>query len=294
MKEKVFDLSMVALGTFVMMFGFSFFLSPLQLVIGGFMGIVVLLEPLYIDTWIAQWMVVLLLNVFAITIGGILLGRQFFARTIFATVLGPFYVFIFSFIPSDILTSQINPDSAHFLAAIFGGLLVGIGCGMVIRKNATTGGMDVIQRIINKFVKIPISVAVLMTDGFIILIAIIIGFTQGNITTGLYGIISIFIAAIAIERTAVFGRTSFTTMIITKEGETVKEAIFSSINRGITRISATGGYTNENKEIILCTVYRQQLYLLKDVVKKSDPESFVLVLSTKQVQGTGFMVDDLT
>lgn len=293
-RDQVVDILTVAIGTLIMMFGFSFFLAPLNLVIGGFMGIVVLLEPLYINTWVAQWMILLILNVISLTLGGLFLGKQFFVRTIFATLLSPFYVFLFSFANAEFITGLIDANMAPLLGAVFGGLLVGLGCGMVVRKNATTGGMDVIQRIFNKYTHIPFSSAVLITDGAVILAAIIIGIVSGNITLGLLGIVSIVVAAVTIDRVAVFGRLTYTVLIVTNKPDEIKDVIYETINRGLTRLKVVGGYTNEDKEMIMCTIYRQQLYLLKDIVRRSDPNSFVLVINTKQVQGTGFLMDDLT
>ncbi len=285
-KQKFIEFCFITLGTTLMILGFYFFLEPLKIVIGGFMGIITLVEPfLSISLSTAS----LIMNTIALILGLILLGKQFFVRTVYSTLLSPLIFFILeNTVPSDFIVNQLS-EMPLMLGAIFGGVMVGGGIGLVVRYNATTGGMDVIQRIINKYAKIPFVVALYLTDGVLVLIGL---FT--NIEIGLFGVIAMIISSVVLERVAVMGRVSFTFLIITDHGESIKNDIFAVIDRGVTRVKVIGGFSNQEKEMLLCTLYRQELYALKNLVLKHDPKAFTLVLNTKEVVGNGFFGDDLT
>src|SRR5690606_33957935 len=137
--------------------------------------------------------------------------------------------------------------------------------GLVLRNNSSTGGMDVYQKLVNKYMKVPFSIAVYVTDGIIILIGMLIKFDSG-----VFAIISMIISAILIEKVAVAGRNSYTVLIITNKAEDIKAEIFKYLDRGLTRVKALGGYTNQEKDMIICSIGRQQIYDMKEIIKEVD------------------------
>lgn len=278
---------LITLGVFLLHIGFYFFLQPLELIIGGMMGISLLLEP-FIPLSIG--FTYLFLNIIALMIGGLLFGKDFFVKTVFASILSPLLVTLFELlsINDSLIISQIDAHYQLLVASIAGGVLIGVGIGLVLRYNATTGGMDVVQKIINKFFKVPFSVAVYVTDGLVIILGAYL-----SLQNGLFATLSMLLTAYMIEKTAVFGRSAFALMIITKKQDEIKTAIYERINRGVTRLRAIGGYSGVDKELVLTTMSRQQLYAAKDLITKIDPNAFTLIISTKEVLGQGFHRDDL-
>lgn len=287
-KDKIISYVFITLGVFVLHIGFYFFLQPLGLIIGGMMGLSLLIEP-YIP--LSLGLIYLIANIISLIIGGLIFGKDFFLKTIYATILAPLLVTLFEMfqINDSLLMSKIDMNYQLLVASIAGGVLVGLGIGIVLRYNATTGGMDIYQKMINKYLKVPFSVAVYVTDGLIILFGMFISFQNG-----LFAVLSMLLTAYMIEKTAVFGRSSFALLIITEKHEEIQKAIFEQIDRGVTRLKAIGGYSGNPKELVITTVTRQELYHAKDFVTLIDPNAFTLIISTKEVLGAGFHRDDIS
>jgi uncharacterized membrane-anchored protein YitT (DUF2179 family) len=287
-KRKLIEYGFITLGVLCLHVGFYFFLQPINLVIGGMMGVSMLLAP--IINVISIGTIYLILNVSALIIGGLIFGKQFFLRTVYATLLAPLLVALFEVldISPNLLLDHIDSNYQLFVAAIGSGALIGIGVGCVLRYNASTGGMDVYQKMVNQYLKVPFSVAVYITDGIIVLIGMAL-----NIQTGVFAIISLVLSAVLIDKVAVAGRNSYTVLIITKKADAIKEKIFEKLDRGLTKVKAIGGYTGEEKDMIICSISRQQLYDLKEFVREIDPLAFSLILHTKEVLGEGFHRNDI-
>lgn len=287
-KDIIKSYVLITLGVFLLHLGFYFFLQPVALVTGGMMGISILLEPFIpLSTGVTY----LVLNLGALILGGVLFGKDFFIKTVFASLLAPLLVTLFELlgIHDTLILNQIDQHYQLLVASVAGGALIGVGIGLVLRYNATTGGMDVFQKIINKYLKVPFSVALYVTDGLIILVGAYL-----SIQNGMFAILSMLITAYMLEKTAVFGRSAFALLIITRKHEEIKQAIYQKIDRGVTRIRAVGGYSGRDKEIVLTTMNRQQLYAAKEFITEIDPNAFTLIISTKEVLGAGFHRDDLT
>lgn len=279
---------LIIVGVFLLHIGFYFFLQPIGLIIGGMMGVSLLLEPLIP---LSTGFTYLVLNIIALTLGGLFFGKAFLFKTILASILSPLLVTLFEAlnIPDTLIMSQIDLHYQLLVASVAGGVLIGVGIGIVLRYNATTGGMDVFQKVINKYLKVPFSVAVYLTDGIVILIGAYL-----SIQNGLFAILSMLITALMIEKTAVLGRSAFALMIITKKHDEIKQAIYERVDRGVTRIRVVGGYSGVEKELILTTMSRQQLYTAKEFITEIDPQAFTLIISTKEVLGEGFYRDQLS
>lgn len=288
-KRKVMEYSIITLGVFLLHIGFYFFLQPIAMVIGGMMGISVLIEPLI--PFLSLGSIYLSLNIIALIIGGIFFGKQFLLRTVYATLLAPLLVFIFELVkvPTDLILSQIETYYVTIIGTLGSGVFVGTGIGLVLRYNSSTGGMDVYQKLVNKYLKVPFSIAVYVTDGIIILFGMFLNFQNG-----LFAVISMLITGLLIEKVAIAGRSSYTALIITKKTDQIKELIFEKLDRGMTKVRVVGGYTDHEKDMIICSIYRQQVYDLKQIILSVDPGAFTLILQTKEVLGEGFHRNELT
>ena len=268
----------ITAGVILLSVGFYFFLLPLNMVIGGVMGVAVLLRnaiPVSLFMYIA--------NIALLVIGLIFLGKVFFLKTIYATLLSPTIIWILELTIDKNFFMKYLTESPLLIGALFGGMFLGIGLGVVLRSNATTGGIDIIQNIMNKFLHIPFSLAMYITDGIIILIAMIIDFQLG-----LYAVGSMIISGLIIDRLAIEGKAGFTAFVITDFSEQLQKVIYEKLERGVTKVKVIGGFSKLDKDMIICTVDRMQIYQFKRIIKDTDPNAFTFVTRTKEALGQGF------
>jgi uncharacterized membrane-anchored protein YitT (DUF2179 family) len=277
-KAKLREILEITAGVIVMSAGFYFFLLPLNLIIGGVMGVAVIFQnqiPVSLFMYIANFLLLML--------GWIVLGKVFFVKTAYATLLSPTIIWILEkTIPADYFMKFMT-ESPLLIGAAFGGIFLGIGLGVVIRNNATTGGVDVIQNIMHKYLHMSFSTAMYITDGAIILIAMII-----NFQLGLYAVGSMIISGLLIDRLSIEGTAGYTVFIVTDHPDLMQQKIYERLERGITKMKVIGGYSKQEKEMIICTVDRAQLYVFKHIIKNTDPKAFTFVTKTKEALGEGF------
>ncbi len=277
-KAKLREILEITAGVIVMSAGFYFFLLPLNLIIGGVMGVAVIFQnqiPVSLFMYIANFILLML--------GWIVLGKVFFVKTAYATLLSPTIIWILEqTIPADYFMKFMT-ESPLLIGAAFGGIFLGIGLGVVIRNNATTGGVDVIQNIMHKYLHMSFSTAMYITDGAIILIAMII-----NFQLGLYAVGSMIISGLLIDRLSIEGTAGYTVFIVTDHPDLMQQKIYDRLERGITKMKVIGGYSKQEKEMIICTVDRAQLYIFKHIIKNTDPKAFTFVTKTKEALGEGF------
>lgn len=277
-KAKIREIVEITAGVVIMSAGFYFFLLPLNLVIGGVMGVSVLIQdimPVSLFMYIANFVLLM--------IGLLVLGKVFFVKTAYATLLSPTIIWILEkTVPADYFMKFMT-ESPLLIGASFGGIFLGIGLGVVIRNNATTGGIDVVQNIMHKYLHMPFSTAMYITDGAVILIAMII-----NFQLGLYAIGSMMISGLLIDRLSIEGKAGYTVFIVTDHTELMQQTIYDKLERGVTMVKVIGGYSKEEKDMIMCTVDRAQLYIFKHIIKSTDPKAFTFVTKTKEALGEGF------
>jgi uncharacterized membrane-anchored protein YitT (DUF2179 family) len=242
------------------------------------MGVAVIFQnqiPVSLFMYIANFLLLML--------GWIVLGKVFFVKTAYATLLSPTIIWILEkTIPADYFMKFMT-ESPLLIGAAFGGIFLGIGLGVVIRNNATTGGVDVIQNIMHKYLHMSFSTAMYITDGAIILIAMII-----NFQLGLYAVGSMIISGLLIDRLSIEGTAGYTVFIVTDHPDLMQQKIYERLERGITKMKVIGGYSKQEKEMIICTVDRAQLYVFKHIIKNTDPKAFTFVTKTKEALGEGF------
>jgi uncharacterized membrane-anchored protein YitT (DUF2179 family) len=271
--SKLIEYGFILIGSAVVAIAFNVFLLPNRIASGGVSGIstildsVLGLEPAYV-----QWA----FNVPLFIAGLIFLGASFGVKTLVGTVFLPFVVF---------LTKDWDPWTTDaLLGAICGGIGVGLGLGIVFRGKASTGGTDLAAQIIHKYTNLSLGTCVAAIDGLIVLAAAIVF----DIERGLYALIGLYVTSKTIDLVQVgFGRSKMA-MIITNKEEEVRQAIFDEIDRGVTRLSGVGGYTEDERPVLLCVVGQSEFTKLKQVVKSIDTQAFVVVMDASEVLGEGF------
>lgn len=263
----------VLIGAAIVAISFNVFLLPNEVASGGVSGISTILYGVF--GWtpaFVQWA----FNIPLFILGVVLLGRNFGLKTAVGTIFLPLVVF---------LTASWEPWTADpLLGGLFGGILVGLGLGIVFRGNASTGGTDLAAQIITKYTGLTLGTSVALIDGLIVLAAAFVF----DIEKGLYALISLYVTTKTIDIVQVgFGRSKLV-YIITNHQIAVRDAIFEEVDRGVTQLTATGGYTDSEKPILMVVVHQTEFNRLKQLVKRIDPAAFVIVSDASEVLGEGF------
>ena len=252
------------------------FLLPSGLPTGGTTGIALLVNRL---TGLSVSMFVLGFNIVMLVVGFIFLGRKFAFTTIVSTFTYPICLELFGQIFANVhLTDDI------WLNTIFSGLGIGVGLGSVIRMGASTGGMDIPPLILNKYFKIPVSVSLNAFD-----ICILLG--QAILIPPemlLYGVILVITYTTVLNKVLLLGGSKMEVKIISRNPEPIRQAIIGHLDRGLTILRAEGGYSQEDRQVLLVVVSNRELHQLERIVKNIDPESFVIVSEVREVRGRGF------
>lgn len=271
--RHIIEYTLVILGSAFVATAFNIFLLPNEIASGGVAGISTITKGLFgWDPAYVQWA----LNIPLFILGVIILGKNFGAKSLVGTLALPFFVK---------LTSGIDPATDNaLLAAIFGGMGVGIGLGIVFRGRASTGGIDLIAQVIHKYTHIPLGLCVAMVDGLIVTTAAIVF----DIEKGLFALIGLFATSRTIDLVQVGLNRSKNVMIISNELEEVRQAIIKEIDRGVTVLNGKGGYTNEDRHIIMVVVEQSEFTKLTQTVKSIDPSAFVIAMDAAEVLGEGF------
>ena len=266
----------VALACVVMAFNINYFFVGNKLAEGGVSGLSLIIH--YLSNIDVSYLY-FALNIPLIILAYIFLGKNFLLKTLFATFILSVFLKVFA--------SFSEPLDDILLAAIFGGAINGIAIGIVFYAGGSTGGMDIVAKIVNKYTGIPISRILLATD-FIVLSIVAVIFGK---VIFMYTLISLVISSkmIDIIQVGIYSAKGVT-IITTKEDE-IRKRIMEDTGRGITLIDAKGGYTQKEIGMLYCVVGQYQLIRVKTIVKEVDPSAFMIVADVHEVIGNGFLVN---
>ena len=272
------DLLVVAFGNFILALGVSTFILQFNLLAGGVAGIAIALKPIFnIEP-------IIIINVVVISmfiIGTVLLGKEFAYKTMASSIIYPVFI---SIIPNYVPVLDIDP----FLAALYGGALCGIGIGIVVRKNSSTGGMDIPPLIIKKYFGINVAISIFVIDS----ITVLLGYYSYGLEAVLIGLVTVFSSTYTINKTLTFGgKKSKSVQIISKKYIEIMEAIHVDINRGTTLIDALGGYSNLPNKVLLVVVDNKEYIKLISIINSIDKEAFIITTDTMDVHGKGFNIE---
>ena len=275
-KKKFFiEYAYIVVGSFILAFGINFFLVPIKISTGGVSGIATLLFHLF---KIPLSITTLVINLVLFAFGYKTLEKSSIIKTLAGIVL------LSAFLQ---LTSYMNCYSDDMMiASIFGGVLVGIGVGLTVLKDASTGGSDFAAIMLHK--KIPyISVAtfILIIDATIIITS---GIVFHDYTIMFYSVLSLYISTKVTDLILVRGDFAKSVYVISKESEEISKSIMSGLVRGVTGIYSKGLYNSNDRMMLLCVVKSPELPKLIEIVKKIDKNAFVIVSEAREVLGEGF------
>jgi len=245
LQKNLGDIVLVVIGNLMLALAVHTFILPYEILSGGVAGIAVALAKI---TGFRSDLIISILIWVLFGFGAFFLGRKFTVHTISSSILYPLFLNLLNAQP---ITVSIDP----ILASLYGGLVAGFGVGLVFRTGASTGGMDVPPLIIHKFTNIDLSKLVLVVD----LLTVTLGVFVYGIEAVLMGFISVYASAFAIKQVLVFGgQEARSVMIITNSVDEVVDMIDKKLERGSTLLSAQGGYTRENRSVILSVINMTQ------------------------------------
>lgn len=272
-RDSIVEYVYVIVGAAIIAIGFNVFLLPNQVASGGVSGISTILHGLFgWNPGIVQYA----FNIPLFIAGVLLLGKKFGIKSFIGTITLPFIV---------LLTNSWDPWTDNpLLGALFGGIVVGLGIGLVFKGNASTGGTDLLAQIITKFTGLSLGTSVLLIDGVIAISAAIVF----DLEKGLYALIGLYVTTKTIDIIQLGFSQSKMVYIITLKQDEVREAIYAEINRGVTKLPAIGGYTGEARPVLMVVVYQTEFTKLKQLIKSVDPSAFVIVSDAYEVLGEGF------
>lgn len=275
---------MILLGTTILALGINWFTSPLGLVVGGLSGVTIIVKEVSTQVLgfaIPLWITNLVLNIPLFIISIKQRGFEFAKKSLWAVGLLTAALWYTEYIPNIL---EVNNDL--LLGGVFGGALLGLGIGIVLRTGATTGGTDMLATIIKfKHDRFPIAKLMLAIDGIIILLGLVI---FGS-TKAMYAIIAVFIISKVITNVLEGVNYAIAVFIISDKNAEISEAIMNKIPRGVTGIKAKGMYTKQDKEMLFVVVSQKEITRLRELVREIDESAFVTIAEAREVLGKGFI-----
>jgi uncharacterized membrane-anchored protein YitT (DUF2179 family) len=272
----------IMFGAAIFSFGFVHFNMQSQLGEGGFSGITLILY--FMLNWDPAVMN-LILNIPMFVVGWKLLGRKSFIYTLIGTLSVSFFLKLFQ-----IYEFQVGLEDDKLLAALFAGVFVGIGLGIVFRFGGTTGGVDIIARLANKYIGWSMGKTMFIFDVFVILAS---WATFLDARSVMYTLVAVYVGGRLIDFVQEGAYAAKGALIISQSHEEIADMISSKMERGVTVFSAHGHYTKNNQPVIYCVVGRNEIVRLKSIAMAIDPHAFVSIIDVHDVAGEGFTLDEM-
>ena len=275
-KELAFDVGADIIGSVIYAIGISMFTEPNDIAPGGVTGLATVLHSIT-DIQIGTW--AFIINIPIIIFGFFFLGKKVMISTFRSLAI---MTLIMNYLDLVLPEYRENP----LLAAIFGGASIGIGLGIIFLRGSTTGGTDIIGRIIIKWIPhIPLGKILLVIDGIIVIIA---AFYYKTLNSALYAFISIYITERAIDAVLYGSNEGRIAYVMSEKYDAITKRVIVECDRGVTLVSGEGGYSGATKKIIMCAMPSRQFAQFKKIVLEEDPLAFIVTSPTKHIIGEGF------
>ena len=271
------DALITAFGCGLFGLGFSMFLVPYGLNAGGLTGLAMVLN--HVTGFATVGMVSAIMNVPLFIIAGVKIGKKFFVGSLLGMALSSVFIDLFALIPA--------PELEPLVGALYGGTICGVGLGFIFAAGVSTGGSDIIVRLLKlRWRNVPIGVISMVFDACV---AVLTGLVYQDVAAALYSGVAIFITGKVIDVVVYRFDYSKVALIITERYEQVVEVISAKLDRGATYLHGEGSYSRKQTKVVLTAIKRQQLAELKELVVDIDPNAFIIVQEAHQVLGDGFL-----
>lgn len=279
MKKYAKILGYTVLGNALLAFAICAFVVPNGFMLGGSSGIGLTVQHLLpVRLSVVSGVV----NVILFLVGLVFLGKEFAAKSLLSTVLYPLIMAIFEELPLETLFQEDK-----MICALFTGVLVGMGIGLVVRVGGSTGGMDIPPCILQKYKGIPVGKSLLFFDGSIILAQVFLVGTDGL----LYALLILVVTSAVVDYTAVSGEQTVEVLIISPAYEQIRREILGPLDCGVTMLDIETGYQAEKGKAILSVVYAKKYPEVRDAALKIDNKAFIVASDVKNVNGRGYTIE---
>jgi len=289
---------LIAVGTIFLTFGTVAFLTPYHIVTGGVSGIAIAIQNAVYDTAgdaknIVD-IVAVSLNIILFIIGFFFLGKKFSVQTFLSvliyTATFPLFIRVLHVdqwfnLESGFTLEKIDPRFTILLAALCGNAFVGIGVALTFLGGGSTGGVDVLALILNKYWKVKTSIATFIIDASIIIMGFII---SKDLVTAIIGVIGAFVSALLIDKIFVGTSESFIATIVSDHYEEINDFVIRELDRSTTMINAIGGYSKGDKKMIRVVFGKKEYTQFIDYIRKVDPNAFISIAKAHEIRGEGF------
>ncbi len=271
--ERFFSYLQILMGSLIGGAAYPLFLTPNRIAPGGITGIAMILN--HLTHWPVGVMS-LVLNIPLFLIGYRAMGKIFAFRSLVATVL---FSLLIDILPLRSLTED------PLLGTLYGGILLGAGLGLIMRGGATTGGSDMIARMVHKrFQFISVGTFLFAIDcAVVIAAAFLIGTSEA-----LYALINIFLAAKVMDAVIIGFSSNKACFVISSRWEEISRRIMQDMNRGVTQLTARGAYTGTDRPTLLCVISRSEIMAFKRILREEDENAFVIIVEAHEAIGDGF------
>lgn len=275
--KKIKSYFLIFFGVVLLSASISLFCVPNKIVSGGVSGISTILFYLFkIPVGLSYYAI----NIILLAFGYRVLGKKFVLKTLICSGLAAILTDIFSHFPP--LTNDV------VLASLFGGLLGGLGIGLTLIENASTGGTDVVGRLVqSKFEHISIGKLLMIVDAAVIGASFLV---FGNINRTLYGVMSLYVSGTAIDVLIKRMNVSKVAFVISQKGEEIAKKLIESSKRGVTILNATGAYTMNKNKMLVCALKEYETASFQSRILGIDPDAFIVFCESEQIVGNGFYV----
>lgn len=268
---------MITLASAIYAVGFNWFYVPNEIAFGGITGVGQIINAVL--PWAPIGTVVIILNIPLFILGWRLLGGHLLLSSLYAMAVSSVFI--------DIVNSIWTFEAMDpMLACVFGGVLMGASLGMVFQQGATTGGTDLIARLLKlKISWLPMGKLLMATD-LVVIVATAIAF--GSVYSALYGVVALYIAGIVMDRVLYGMDSAKVAYIISDRFQEIAAAIVNDLDRGVTILQGQGAYSGAEKKVLMCAFKQRQIVSIKRMVKELDPTAFIIVCDAHEVLGDGF------
>lgn len=272
----IVDLLYFIIGAAIYSVAVNMFLSPNGISPGGFTGVATVVNYL---TQIPTGVMLFVFNIPVLILGYIKMGGMFILKTSFVTALVSFCLDI-----SARLLPPLKTDG--ILASLFGGILMGLGLSLILLRGATTGGIDIIAKLINrKYRHLSVGKIILMADGLVIILTALV---YKNAEIALYSVVAIYAGTRVMDILLYGADRGKIIYIVTSQPDLICREINNNIGRGVTRLSVVGGYTGEPRTMLMCTVRAHEAAAVHDAIREYDERAFIVVSDAGEIIGEGF------
>lgn len=270
------ELVKTVIGCAIFAFGFSMFLEPGGFSAGGISGLSMVL--VHVMGFGTVGIVSAIINIPLFLISGIKIGKKFFFGSLLGMACSSVFIDLFAMLPA--------PEVEPLLGAIYGSVIAGLGLGIVFANGVSTGGSDIIVRLLNrKFRHLPIG---MIGIGFDLFVLVLTGIVYKDLSRALYSGVAVFLCGQVVDAVVYRFDYSRVALIITDKYEEAAQLISDKLERGATYLNGEGTYSRKPTKVVLAAVKRQQIAQLKEMISELDPNAFIIVQEAHQVLGDGF------